>query len=270
MNQFSKWLLAVAVLGLAGCRMDILFEGEGRVTSTDGRVDCTEPCSKRTIAMTSVVLNAEPAPGYRFLGFISREASTWGVTYHAGTRNYWVSYGFTIQETEPTPGLPPLPTQIPFTQSARVTAIFWPEDDITQSLTAAGNVCVIDGSNRLQCWGYSEGHFPPDGALKLVTDADRFRQHNICVLYTDKVACRYEDYRDWLIPDDITQPLDVALSLSRLCILHVTAQGASAVHCSTSWGDRPVEVPELSNPSNLRVNDTGQFCVDDAGQTVCW
>lgn len=268
MNHHLKALLCMLSVILTGCNLDIYFVGEGHVTSTNGRVDCAQPCKWVTTSFTTVYLNAEPAPGYSFLGFTGSVMRNVGGGYpFLGRENVEVTYGAGLMSL---PGSiiigPTFPTWVE--QSAGVTALFWPANDITQTLTAANNICLIDLTNTLHCWGINGWRFPTEGALKLVTESFGYT-YDLCVLYSDSLVCRYQGTSDWFIPDSITQPIDAALSSGKLCVLHGTLHG-NAVYCATQRGQQVIEVPALSNPINLHVSDAGQFCVEDEGQAVCW
>src|SRR3990167_3185220 len=261
MPMSIKAVLCLLCLSLSGCYLDINIVGEGQVTLVRQKIDCTQDCRKNSIGhLSDDYLEATPAAGYQFLGFVG-SGSGWDpepgnipfVVYGIG----WLPPGYE--------GVPQL-VQL----TAHATAIFWPEGDVKEIQRTKSSLCMIDQASRLHCWGKIANKLPADNVTTLVVDTGTNPGDNLCAIYNDGVQCWNEYYgKDWVIPDFITRPLEVAMLGQSLCILHETPNG-NAVHCLAQLGAESTPVPPLSNPVNLRMDNAGVKCVEDLGATVCW
>ncbi len=262
MKTFLKAVVCLFSLFLSGCYLDINFVGEGRVSSLNEEVDCSQSCRKNSIGkFTDTFLNATPAPGFTFLGFVVQYPHSWATRDNDLLVDYgiaWVRDWFST-----TPRLEQ--------RSSRVTAVFWPEDDVRQHILTGNSLCMIDQSSQLHCWGKSAKRFPAENLARLIVDGGGYINNSLCALYNDGDLRCWDEWeeKDWIIPDFITQPLQVNIHGSSMCILHATPTG-NAVYCASEHGAKTSPVPTLVNPTHLRTDTQGVICVDDQGDAVCW
>lgn len=258
-RKFSFFL----VLFISGCTLDIDIVGSGRIESTDDEIGCEIDCRKTSVNKLSYhYLDATPTEGSQFLGFVSND-NEW----MTGTSNFFVVYGAGF-----IPGYES--TSRPTILNSRVQAIFHPTSDIKQSIMTQRSICLLDNNAHLSCWGRSASKISSelDNVTAIATDSVSYRSDrvNVCVIREDALQCWNESSnKDWIIPDTIQHPLSVAMFQNNMCVLH-QPEGKNEIQCLTNNGSPAPQVPSLSNPTNLRTNVQGLFCVEDSEDTVCW
>ena len=142
-----------------------------------------------------------------------------------------------------------------------------------------GAVCVLYTSGLAQCWNHSSS--PSHRGLENVTpiqfqnptligNADSYA----CVADELGVHCFSDPVRDAITEPSVEfglpQPEALAISNSSACQLSNQVVQCWHQKRTSNYPNLP-EVPELSNPTNLRVGENSlQLCVDDDEETVCW
>lgn len=68
--RFGQWLLVICALILSGCKIDAVVEGQGTITSSSGRFNCSHSggdCTQEYSTATTETFSATPAAGWRFV-----------------------------------------------------------------------------------------------------------------------------------------------------------------------------------------------------------
>ena len=265
MKRWLKLCACLSVLLLSGCYLKLDIVGQGTVTSDWDDFNCSQSCTKVSVSgLKMPLLRGTPAEGYTFLGFVLPDDAVFEVDYPTALVQYGIGAEFGLTES---------PNQSVMLYGAHVIALFEPQENIQQIARTARSICRLDVFNTVQCWGHSAEKPGPafDGLVRsIVVDANRpYFKPNLCFLTDDQVMCRDEMHDlDWTIPAALTAPIAGAMRGDVLCVLH--GIGAGSVDCFDASGSPVLNIPPLSVPAHLRVEASGQFCVDDGGTAVCW
>lgn len=236
-------------LVLSGCNLDVTIEGEGRVFSPDGRVDCSASCRDTNRGNPiSTRLNAQAADGFTFLGFMPD-----------GDATSLVSYGFALILPDPFGG----PVRYFQSFSASVLAVFFPTDQIAQRESSGRSTCVVDTQNHMSCWG--EGaKWHPDG-LDNVSQLT-LSENTFCAYYDNRISC-WNDANPFPAdaPENVINPIATASNTHSTCILYQPG-AQNAIHCLGS----SAPLPAFDNPTAIWSDGDDIYCATDSNGSRCW
>ena len=273
--------LGTGLLGLllGGCNLQINVVGEGRVTSETENIDCTKNCTKRSVGdFIEGEFEFEAQPGYELIGYVvdftERNWLPARYTYQVysaydGTGSNPFEYGATVMAN----GYSAYPKLLSY--SNKTTAIFHPKEDIEQVTLSRSSVCLISKTEGLTCWGKSATLLPEntENASAIITDTTPYshKKDNLCMLTPEDIQCWNEHTKQrWPIPEHITNPISAAISNLTLCVLQQGATSNREIHCVDRYGTTIDHTFTLHQPTNLRANAAGGFCVDEGEETQCW
>ena len=252
--------VVVTLLFLGGCGasvdVEVQITGEGTVTSPDG-IDCGDTCTTSRFVSAgrafsnggeTMVLTAEPAPGFELLGWNYGDCSqsenpvcTIDLVYACGV------------------GLNPLLVCIEGeTYDAFLQPVFVESDMIADTGWSPESSCLLTIAGDVTCWGPAQVAELPDlSNPQQVETGRRFA----CAEDDTGVVC-WGAYNVPQSPPVLFPPYDLAAGASFICALD-----ADGVKCWDAGGES--YVPELINPSNIRSRYP-TVCVDDVGEEICW
>lgn len=249
MNNLTRLCCAAMALLLAGCNLDIDIDGQGRVYSTEGGIDCSSDCrDTNNGSPVSTTLRAEAAEGFTFLGFMPDGDDTAYVTYGLVLVSGGV-YGAPLKFFQPA--------------TADVHAVFYPTDQLAQHVSSGGSTCVVDTQDHMTCWGEGAKWHPAglDNVSQLTLDDRTF-----CAYFNDRISC-WNDLHPFSadVPATIINPISTASNMYSTCILY--QPGASnAIYCL----GRFAPIPEFNNPTALWSDGGDTYCATDNSGTQCW
>ena len=268
MKKGIKLCALSGALLLSGCYLKVDVVGQGTVTDTLSGITCVDSCIKRSVgSFKQAILTAEAAPGYQFVGFVEdyKDPYTDYVRVNEKSLNIIYGYGYLyVGDTEP----------LALVQArSKVTAVFLPEGSVQQSQHTTGSLCVLGQDQSLQCWGKMQPVVAKltDTVTGIVAEPGNFVTSNQWCLLTDSaLKCWNETtLQSWPIPSSITSPTSAALSNDIVCVID-QGNGVPTLSCLHEDGSPLLGTPDITNPEQVSVNESGQFCAEANGGTQCW
>lgn len=289
--MYKILLTSFVVAIISGCNLTVNKEGKGSVVSESGNIECGEVCTgKYDPKNVTEILTAEPAPGYRFVGWTGacKGVQSCGITISPATGNKTVTAVFEFVDEISLGG--EHGCRLYGEEFSCSCDNSFGQIDVPENLSGIREVsagfqhtCVLDQAG-LSCWGDNQyGQLDiPEGLINPVSVSAG--SVNTCVIDDNGVSCwgTYQDEDDGLddpgqsnVPDGLINPVQVAAGGTYTCAIDdngvtcwggkVTLQDGGYVLIDIS----NVEIPELTNPTQVVAGVIHACALDETG-VKCW